>query len=116
MKAQKYLEFSSRESLQQGLPRSSVEDPPLLPVVEAPVVTTFCAVEDTNCISLYDSIPWSQLNSIPGGCAEASELLEKLVSLESLLKSSSSPERDSKLGLTRIWITKLSSKIEQCRP
>jgi WD40 repeat protein len=116
MKAQKYLEFSSRESLQQGLPPSPVIDTPLQPVVEAARVTGFCAVDDTSCISLYDSIPWSRLNSIPDGCDEASELLQKLVRLESLLKSSSSREIDSKLRLTRVWIKKLRNKIDQCRP
>jgi WD40 repeat protein len=121
MKAQKYLEFLPREPLQQPdtslrLAHSPVEDTPLLPVVKAPGVTTFCAVDDTSCISIYHSIPWSQLNSIPGGCDEASDLLEKLIRLESLLKSSSSPEIDSKLRLTTLWIKKLRNKIDQCRP
>jgi len=116
MKAQKYLEISSRESLQQGLPRSSVEDPPLLPVVEAPRVTGFCAVDDTSCISLYHSIPWTDLNDIPGDCAEASDLLEKLVRLKGLLESSSMDEREKKLAITTLWIKKLRNKIEQCRP
>jgi hypothetical protein len=115
MKAQKYLEFSSRESLQQGLPPTSVEDSYSQSVVEAARVTGFCAVDDTSCISLYDSIPWSQLNSIPGGCDEASDLLEKLVRLKGLLNSSSIPEKDSRLRLTTLWIRKLNSKIDQCR-
>jgi WD40 repeat protein len=116
MKAQKYLEFSSRESLQQGLPTGIVEDSHSQSVVEAARVTGFCADDDMSCISIFESIPWSRLNSIPGGCDEASELLEKLVRLESLLKSSSSREIDSKLRLTRVWIKKLRNKIDQCRP
>jgi WD40 repeat protein len=120
MKAQKYLEFPSREHLQgpdtsTGLPPSPVVDTPLQPVVEAAGVTGFCAVDDTSCKGLYESIPWLELNSIPGDCKQASELLQKLVSLESLLISSSIPEIDSRLRLTTLWIKKLSKKIEQCR-
>jgi WD40 repeat protein len=120
MKAQKFSEFSSRERLQgpdtsTGLQTSIVEDSPLQPVVEEAGVTGFCAVDDTSCISLYHSIPWTDLNSIPGDCYEASDLLEKLIRLETLLKSSSSPEKDKKLTLTTRWIHLLSKKIEQCR-
>jgi WD40 repeat protein len=116
MKAQKYLEFLPRESAHQGLPTGIVEDSHSQSVVEAARVTGFCAVDDMSCISIFESIPWSRLNSIPGGCAQASELLEKLVRLESLLQSSSSTEIDSKLRLTTLWIKKLRNKIDQCKP
>jgi len=115
MKAQKYLEFLPRESLHQGLPPSPVIDTPLLPLVEAPRVSSFCAVDDTSCKGLYVAIPWLELNSIPGDCAEASDLLEKLVRLKGLLESSIMDEKDSKLSLTTLWIKKLRNKIDQCR-
>jgi hypothetical protein len=115
MKAQKYLEFLPRESAHQGLPTGIVEDSHSQSVVEAARVTGFCAVDDMSCISIFESIPWSRLNSIPGGCDEASELLQKLVRLETLLKSSSIPEKDSRLALTGVWIKKLTNKIDQCK-
>jgi WD40 repeat protein len=115
MKAQKYLEFSSRESAHQELPPSSVIKTLLLPVVEEPGVTSFCAADDSFCISLYDSIPWTDLNDIPGDCYEASDLLDKLITLETLLKSSSMDEKDKKLTLTTRWIHLLRNKINQCR-
>jgi WD40 repeat protein len=120
MKGQKFSEFPFRERLQgpdtsTGLPPSPVVDTPLQPVVQAPRVTSFCAVDDTSCKGLYDSIPWSRLNSIPGDCDEASDLLEKLIKLESLLPSSSIDEREKKSALTTLWIKKLSKKIDQCK-
>ncbi len=119
IKYTKFSEFPSREQgpdTSTGLPPSPVIDTPLQPVVDAAEVTGFCAVDDMSCISLFESIPWLELNSIPGGCDEASELLEKLVRLKGLLESSSSPEIDSKLRLTTLWIKKLRNKIDQCKP
>jgi WD40 repeat protein len=120
MKAQKFSEFSSRERLQgpytsTGLPPSPVVDTPLQPVVEAARVTGFCAVDDMSCISIFESIPWLELNSIPGHCDKASKLLQELISLKELLESSSIDEREKKLAMTTLWIKKLSKKIDQCR-
>jgi len=120
IKATKYLELLPRESSAQsdsstGLTTTSVKDSSSQPVLKTPPVNNFCASSDTSCISLYDSIPWSRLNSIPEDCAEALELLDKLVSLESLLNRSSIPEKDSKLSLITLWIKKLISRIDHCR-
>ena len=90
----------------------SVESSVSMPIVDSivPGVSSFCRPDDIDCNTMYDSIPWSELDSLTGSCSRSRELLEKLIRLKDLLVKEQQP-----LRLTRIWIKKLEERIQNCQ-
>lgn len=76
----------------------------------AAAASSFCRPDDEDCITMYNSFPWNELNELPGDCQRATELLEQLIRLKNLLIQQQKP-----LGLTQIWIDKLNIRKTKCK-